>query len=254
MNHTINNLVKSRIELKQQLARWQRATHALLATKQRLQRLLASSPSVIYSSQPDNRFGFIFVSDSIRQFGYQPQDFLENLDLWLQCIHPDDISYALSPVSATTQHQYTLEYRFRHRNGDYRWIQDQRNLIVDAHGDAVEIIGSWQDITERKQMEQALFEKKELAQNILQSIGDGVITTDALGHIQYINSAAEQITGQALESVLGQHLSFVFKSHDTDSTCHIIQSIKTAKSLCKVVSLNADRLFVIRDSEPYKSD
>ncbi|NEQ55015.1 MAG: EAL domain-containing protein, partial [Leptolyngbya sp. SIO3F4] len=55
-------------------------------------------------------------------------------------------------------------------------------------------------------------------------------------------------------SVLGQHLSFVFKSHDTDSTCHIIQSIKTAKSLCKVVSLNADQLFVIRDSEPYNID
>ena len=255
LNYTIDNLVKSHVELKQQLARWQRATHALLATKQRLQRLLASSPSVIYSSLPNNNCAIIYVSESIRQLGYQPQDFLENLELWRQCIHPDDIVDALSPASTPTQQQQcTLEYRFRHHDGDYRWIQDQRKLIVDARGNGVEIIGSWQDITERKQMEQALFEKKELAQNILQSIGDGVITTDALGHIEYINSAAEQITGRVLESVIGKHLSSIFKSHDADSSCHIIQSIEAAKSLCKVISLNADQIFVIRDSEPYNID
>ena len=255
LNYRVNNLVKSHVELKQQLARWQRATQALLATKQRLQRLLASSPSVIYSSQPANNYGIIFVSESIRQFGYQPQDFLENLDLWQQCIHPDDIAYALSPASAPTQQQQrTFEYRFRNREGDYRWIQDQRNLVVDAYGNGIEIIGSWQDITERKQMEQALFQKKELAQNILQSIGDGVITTDALGHIQYINSAAEQITGCPLEPVIGKHLSFIFKSHGEDSTRYISQAIESAKSLCKVVSLTADQFFLIRNDEPYTID
>ncbi|MEM6255289.1 MAG: EAL domain-containing protein [Cyanobacteria bacterium P01_D01_bin.156] len=256
MINNIDNLEKSNIELKQHLGRWQRATQALLATKDRLKRLLASSPAVIYSCQPAGSYGIIFVSESIRQFGYRPQDFLENFDLWKECIHPDDVDYALAESSDLMhREQQIFEYRFRHKSGEYRWIQDQRNLISDASGNGVEIIGSWQDITERKYIEQALFQEKELAQNILQSIGDGVITTDASGYIQYINTAAEQITGCTLGGALGKPLSWLIKSHEPiPNTSGINHAIQTAKSLSKVVNLAADQSFVLQDSQPRNID
>ena len=55
----------------------------------------------------------------------------------------------------------------------------------------------WQyrDITDRKRAAIALFQEKERAQVTLQSIGDGVVTVDAQGNIEYLNPAAEAITG-----------------------------------------------------------
>jgi PAS domain S-box-containing protein len=52
-----------------------------------------------------------------------------------------------------------------------------------------------EDITERKHAEEALFQEKERAEVTLKSIGDGVITTDAEGVVQYLNPVATALTG-----------------------------------------------------------
>lgn len=51
------------------------------------------------------------------------------------------------------------------------------------------------DLTDRKRMEDLLFEEKELVRLTLQSIGDAVLCTDAQGHVTYINPVAEDLTG-----------------------------------------------------------
>lgn len=48
---------------------------------------------------------------------------------------------------------YQLEYRFRHKNGQYRWLQDQFTVIRNAAGEPGAWIGSVSDITERKRAE-----------------------------------------------------------------------------------------------------
>ncbi len=67
-----------------------------------------------------------------------------------------------------------------------------------------------QDIVERQRMEQVLFQEKERAQVTLEAIGDGVITTDAEGRVEYLNPVAEQITGWRCAEARGQPLGEVF--------------------------------------------
>ena len=50
----------------------------------------------------------------------------------------------------------SVEYRFRHRDGHYIWIQDTFKVIRDDAGDARELIGAWADISERKLAQEAL--------------------------------------------------------------------------------------------------
>ncbi|MCX5893205.1 MAG: HD-GYP domain-containing protein, partial [Deltaproteobacteria bacterium] len=48
------------------------------------------------------------------------------------------------------------EYRFRHKDGTYRWMRDDQRLVRDSEGNPLEVVGSWLDITERKEAEEAL--------------------------------------------------------------------------------------------------
>lgn len=59
--------------------------------------------------------------------------------------------------------------------------------------------------------ERSLFEEKERAQVTLQSIGDGVITTNELGIVQYLNVTAERLTGWNNHQARGKYLNEVFK-------------------------------------------
>ena len=70
---------------------------------------------------------------------------------------------------------------------------------------------------EKKRSEDALFLEQVRAQVTLESIGDGVITTDADGRIVYMNSVAEQFTEWKGTGARGRPLSEVFKIFDEDS-------------------------------------
>ena len=251
----IMELLRANADLRQQLSKRQRAEQVLLEARRQLQRLLASSPVVIYSSKPDADFGITYISESIDQLGYEPQEFLEDTGLWQRGVHPDDLPGALAGLrQLSTQEHCVLEYRFLHRSGAYRWIQDQCRLICDSKGKAIEIIGSWQDITERKGIEQALFQEKELAQNVLQSIGDAVITTDAAGQIQYINPIAAQITGWRADQASGKPLSEVFHTLN-EVTREVAENlVEKVRSSGKVVGLTHPTLLVARDQTEYTID
>ncbi len=91
-----------------------------------------------------------------------------------------------------------------------RAIYDDEDRIV-AHE------GTITDITERKRAETRVFEEKERAQVTLQSIGDGVITTDADGNVDYINPVAQDLTGWDMRSARG---NAGLRTHDDRQRAH----------------------------------
>jgi len=72
------------------------------------------------------------------------------------------------------------------------------------------IIVSWYVIRRSGITEKQLYREKERAQVTLQSIGDGVIRTDAQGKIEYMNTVAEGLTGYSCEEVRGQIIENIF--------------------------------------------
>ena len=94
---------------------------------------------------------------------------------------------------------------------------------VDEHGRLLRLVGVELDITERKLYEEALFREKESAQITLQSIGDGVITTDANSTIDYINPVAEQLTGWRLEDAMGRPIEEIYRAFH-EETCEPLEN------------------------------
>ncbi|NER00006.1 MAG: EAL domain-containing protein [Cyanothece sp. SIO2G6] len=137
-----------------------------------------------------------FLGLAIGEIGDRPED-------WISRIHPDDRPHfdeQLRQHLDRQQPQFRCEYRILHKDGTYRWMLTRGVALWNDDGIPQRMAGSQTDMTERKLLEQALFQEKELAQITLQSIGDAVITTDELGYIQNFNPVAERLTGWKAEN------------------------------------------------------
>ena len=109
----------------------------------------------------------------------------------------------------------------RRLDGTPFWL-DVTLTVQPSWGEGV-LHFSGRDITDRKQAEQALARAEELARVTLQSIGDGVITTDADGRVTALNPIAERLTGWSQSSALGQPLAAVFRVVDVHTRMPIDQ-------------------------------
>ena len=111
-------------------------------------------------------------------------------------LHPEDREAAEAGVRALFDEEHlTHEFRFRHRDGTYRWIRDEQRLLRDAMEAPVEIVGSWSDITERKRAELKLAESEEQFRAVFDGAIDAKVVTDDDGRFLEVNPAACELYG-----------------------------------------------------------
>lgn len=161
-------------------------TVELTAARERLQYLLAVTPGIVYTTQATGDFRCTFVSENVDPImGFSPWEMLEDPKFWSLRLHPDDAPRVFKEMAPLLdQGGGSVEYRFRHRDGRYIWIQDSFRVIRDEAGRPSEIVGSWADISGRKQAEQALGERMALMndlQNLVAASPSVIYTTQAAG-------------------------------------------------------------------------
>jgi diguanylate cyclase (GGDEF)-like protein/PAS domain S-box-containing protein len=157
--------------------------------------------------------------------GYGDEDIRSSPD-WRSLVHPEDLTRVQTAIREHVAGQtpaFESTHRMRHRNGDWRWVISRAQARVDDQGRLLRLVGVELDITERKLYEEALFREKESAQITLQSIGDGVITTDANSTIDYINPVAEELTGWRLEDAMGRRVEEIFRAFH-EETCEPLEN------------------------------
>ena len=175
-------------------------------TGERIAWLLSASPVVIYSFEATGDFAPTFVSDNIRDiFGYEPHEYLDSPDFWRECVHPDD----LAAVEAEAAHlfrngRHTVEYRFRRKDGTYRWVQDEQRVIVRADGAPSEIVGSWSDVTDRRLAQEAVRAAREHIDRLLATSPAVIYSFNATGDFAptYISQNVKELLGYDREEYL----------------------------------------------------
>ena len=157
--------------------------------------------------------------------GYDESDVGQAPD-WRTLVHSDDMSRVQAAIRdhvAGKTPIFESLHRMRHATGEWRWVISRAKAKVDDKGRLLRLVGVELDITERKLYEEALFREKESAQITLQSIGDGVITTDAKGVIDYVNPVAEALTGWRLEDSQGRAIEEIFRAFH-EETCEPLEN------------------------------
>ncbi|NND64866.1 MAG: diguanylate cyclase, partial [Gammaproteobacteria bacterium] len=148
-----------------------------------------------------------------RMLGYTDSDFGVEPPDWRSLVHPDDLAKVQSAMRDHMNGKsdvFESVHRMQHRSGSWRWVLSRAKALIDDDGRVKRLVGVELDITERRLYEDALFQEKERAQITLESIGDGVITTDSSSVIEYMNPIAELLTGWELSDATGRPLTDVF--------------------------------------------
>lgn len=123
-----------------------------------VRRFVSGSPAVIYALQvrPDTLKLSWFSENLERMTGWAvPQR--TGLQWWIENLHPADRERVVESHALPYEidHQ-VIEFRFRHRDGSYFWVRDEKRLLRDPDGQPSEIVGSWTDVTERVELEEQL--------------------------------------------------------------------------------------------------
>jgi diguanylate cyclase (GGDEF)-like protein/PAS domain S-box-containing protein len=157
--------------------------------------------------------------------GYSAEDEDVLLD-WYHLVHPNDMARVQSKMRDHLEGRtpfFESVHRMKHQNGDWRWMSSRAKAVLDENGRLLRLLGVEVDITERKLYEEALFREKESAQITLQSIGDGVITTDSNCVVEYINPVAEDLTGWKVDDASGRSIDEIFRGFH-EETCEPLEN------------------------------
>jgi len=106
-----------------------------------LRQLLEHSPSVLYALKLEGQNILPqLVSGNITELlGFAVAETL-HYEWWLGQLHPEDRDRTVASISETLAHGTSLtEYRLRHKDGSYRWVEDKRRLIRDSSNQPVEL-------------------------------------------------------------------------------------------------------------------
>ncbi len=187
-----------------------RAEDALRASEAKFRGLFENVMEGVYQTTRDGRF--ISVNPALVQMlGFASAEEVYALDgaaslYW----NPEERAEFVRRIEADGEVR-NAEYHLRRKDGRRLVVLESGRVVRDEHGAIVSYEGTVADITERKKAETAVFEEKERAQVTVQSIGDGVVTTDAQGRVDYLNPVAESLTGWDTREARGLPVAAIFR-------------------------------------------
>lgn len=125
--------------------------------------------------------------------------------LWHDAMVPEDREHAEKVLrdSLIARLPFKLEFRIRVKDG-IRHIRSLANRVLNKQGEVERLLGINMDMTEVKQLNEALFQEKERLHITLDSIGEAVICTDIDMNVTFMNPVAEKMSGWQQTEAIGQ--------------------------------------------------
>ena len=174
------------------------AEEELRESEERFRTVANAAPVMIWMADPDKLCTF-FNKGWLDFTGRTLEQELGNG--WVKGIHSDDLERCLKIYGSSFDawQPFTMEYRLRRNDGEYRWVLESGTPRFASDGAFLGYIGSCFDITERKLAE----EKFRL---VLDAAPNAMIMVDSAGMINFANGPAATVFGYSLSELIGRHI------------------------------------------------
>jgi PAS domain S-box-containing protein len=132
---------------------------------------------------------------------------------------PEDRDFLLHAVnrSRRSRREFHHEFRLIWPDGSIHWVEGKGKFFYNEKGQAVRMVGTLMDISDRKQVEAQLQQSEEKFRQLTETINKVFWLTNAdLSEILYVSPACEQIWGRSCESLYANPKSFLDAIHPDD--------------------------------------
>ncbi|MCI0330899.1 MAG: PAS domain S-box protein [candidate division Zixibacteria bacterium] len=161
-----------------------------------------------------------WTEETFRIFGYQPGEIEVTNDLFFQLVHPEDRPKIREAVSRALAEKkpYSIEHRILRPDGVERLIHEHVDIVFDEKsGRPLRMLGTAQDITERRRGEVALRESEERFRQIADNISEVFWLTDpSKNQMIYVSPGYERMWGRSCDSLYQNPMSWVDVIHPED--------------------------------------
>jgi two-component system sensor kinase FixL len=172
------------------------AQDALRESEARFRAMADTAPVMIWMSD-QNKLCTFFNKGWLDFTGRPLEQELGNR--WAEGVHPEDLDHCLEVYdnSFDARQRFTMEYRMRRIDGEYRWVLDNGAPRFASDGRFLGYIGSCLDITDPKQAQ----ERFRLA---VEASPNGIVLVNAQGHILLANACVEKLFGYRQQELIGE--------------------------------------------------
>ncbi|AYC34928.1 EAL domain-containing protein [Pseudomonas cavernae] len=148
-------------------------------------------------------------------FGIEQEDVKGVLSHLKPRLHPEDLPTlrrALVEHMKGRSDGYQIEYRVRHADGRWLWVEDRGRAVErDAGGKVLRMLGTRRDISAWKHRE----EEQRLAATVFEAASEGIIILDPQYRVLAVNQAYSEVTGYRRDELQGQQVAGLVKNRDT---------------------------------------
>ena len=180
----------------------------LKESEARYRRLIEAGPDItyIYGTKSGAKFWSSQVEDIL---GITPDTLYKDPYAWTKAIHPDDRAKVKELFESLDKIKtFSIEYRVKDVHGNWHWLNDRSVSVTKSKGEYL-IEGLAQDISKRKNIEEALLQSENKYRLIVENANDGIeITQD--DHIIYTNARFADILGYGQNEILDITFSDIF--------------------------------------------
>ncbi|ALI01394.1 PAS domain S-box protein [Pseudomonas sp. FW306-02-F02-AA] len=139
-------------------------------------------------------------------FGIEPEFVTAMLSHLKPRLHPQDLPplrRALVEHLKGRTEDYQIEYRVRHGDGHWVWIEDRGRAVErGANGRVIRMVGTRRDISVSKGLE----EQRQLAATVFEAASEGIVIFDPDYALIAVNQAFSRVTGYQIEDLLGRNV------------------------------------------------
>ena len=218
------------------------AEESLRKSERELSGILNSLQDTFYRTDTEGRI--IRVSPSVEKLlGYRPDELLGQLlgELYVDQSRRERFLAEMQKNNGVVK---GFQAALKCKDNSIVWVSTNAQYYRDENGNVAGVEGTTRDMTNYRRTQEELFREKERAQVTLESIGDGVITADVNGTIEYMNPVAEKICGWSMESAENQPFDKIFNLLEESTRLPIESPILQCLEKRHPVSSDTDTILV----------
>lgn len=216
-NRRTDALRNANLQLRREIEGRVRTENALRESEARFRNVLENTRDLLYKLNLRAR-QYEYVSPaSLEVTGFTPDELVGmGADEIVDRIHPDDRAAVRSHFrqllgdQGQSRASLQIEYRWRHKNGSYIWASEHRTLVRNERGEAVALIGSTRDVTERKKVEREFGRIRRYLQSMIDSMPSVLVGVDGQCIVTHWNREATRVTGIDAQDTLGKPFQDVY--------------------------------------------